>query len=85
MNKTGWGVNSGNVIFTYITSHNSQEKVDYDFFFLNYRWVTNNDSFAPDDPCFFCDACFRMLHYDSEGNKLGEFLAYPYVDPGTFN
>uniref|UniRef100_G1PWC9 snRNA-activating protein complex subunit 3 n=1 Tax=Myotis lucifugus TaxID=59463 RepID=G1PWC9_MYOLU len=49
------------------------------------RWVTNNDSFAPDDPCFFCDACFRMLHYDSEGNKLGEFLAYPYVDPGTFN
>ncbi|XP_036987964.2 snRNA-activating protein complex subunit 3 isoform X2 [Artibeus jamaicensis] len=49
------------------------------------RWVTNNDSFAPDDPCFFCDVCFRMLHYDSEGNKLGEFLAYPYVDPGTFN
>ncbi|XP_045325630.1 snRNA-activating protein complex subunit 3 isoform X2 [Leopardus geoffroyi] len=49
------------------------------------RWVTNNDSFAPEDPCFFCDVCFRMLHYDSEGNKLGEFLAYPYVDPGTFN
>ncbi|XP_040819508.1 snRNA-activating protein complex subunit 3 isoform X2 [Ochotona curzoniae] len=49
------------------------------------RWVTNNDSFAPQDPCFFCDVCFRMLHYDSEGNKLGEFLAYPYVDPGTFN
>ncbi|XP_073907915.1 snRNA-activating protein complex subunit 3 isoform X2 [Castor canadensis] len=49
------------------------------------RWVTNNDSFAPEDPCFFCDICFRMLHYDSEGNKLGEFLAYPYVDPGTFN
>ncbi|XP_050013427.1 snRNA-activating protein complex subunit 3 [Alexandromys fortis] len=49
------------------------------------RWVTNNDTFAPEDPCFFCDVCFRMLHYDSEGNKLGEFLAYPYVDPGTFN
>ncbi|XP_072512138.1 snRNA-activating protein complex subunit 3 [Notamacropus eugenii] len=49
------------------------------------RWVTNNDCFAPEDPCFFCDVCFRMLHYDSEGNKLGEFLAYPYVDPGTFN
>ncbi|GAB5579794.1 snRNA-activating protein complex subunit 3 isoform X1 [Prionailurus iriomotensis] len=49
------------------------------------EWVTNNDSFAPEDPCFFCDVCFRMLHYDSEGNKLGEFLAYPYVDPGTFN
>ncbi|KAM7166101.1 snRNA-activating protein complex subunit 3 isoform 3-T4 [Macrochelys suwanniensis] len=49
------------------------------------RWVTNEDSLAPEDPCFFCDVCFRMLHYDAEGNKLGEFLAYPYVDPGTFN
>ncbi|NXL34527.1 SNPC3 protein, partial [Glaucidium brasilianum] len=49
------------------------------------RWVTNNDSLAPEDPCFFCDVCFRMLHYDTEGNKLGEFLAYPYVDPGIFS
>ncbi|CAH2293755.1 snRNA-activating complex subunit 3 [Pelobates cultripes] len=49
------------------------------------KWVTNEDSLAPDDPCFFCDVCFRMLHYDTEGNKLGTFLAYPYVDPGTFN
>ncbi|NXT63694.1 SNPC3 protein, partial [Chaetops frenatus] len=49
------------------------------------RWVTNRDSLAPVDPCFFCDVCFRMLHYDAEGNKLGEFLAYPYVDPGIFN
>uniref|UniRef100_H3AL38 snRNA-activating protein complex subunit 3 n=1 Tax=Latimeria chalumnae TaxID=7897 RepID=H3AL38_LATCH len=49
------------------------------------RWVTNNDSFAPEDPCFFCDTCFRMLHYDKDDNKLGEFLAFPYVDPGIFN
>ncbi|XP_041075219.1 snRNA-activating protein complex subunit 3 isoform X2 [Polyodon spathula] len=49
------------------------------------RWVTNDDCFAPADPCYFCDLCFRMLHYDSDGNKLGEFLAYPYVDPGIFN
>ncbi|XP_064902243.1 snRNA-activating protein complex subunit 3 isoform X2 [Columba livia] len=49
------------------------------------RWVTNEDSLAPEDPCFFCDVCFRMLHYDAEGNKLGDFLAYPYVDPGIFN
>ncbi|XP_025057046.1 snRNA-activating protein complex subunit 3 isoform X1 [Alligator sinensis] len=54
-------------------------------YFETYRWVTNEDSLAPEDPCFFCDVCFRMLHYDAEGNKLGEFLAYPYVDPGTFN
>ncbi|XP_003216487.3 snRNA-activating protein complex subunit 3 isoform X1 [Anolis carolinensis] len=49
------------------------------------RWVTNEDSLAPQDPCFFCDVCFQMLHYDEQGNKLGEFLAYPYVDPGIFN
>ncbi|XP_041436039.1 snRNA-activating protein complex subunit 3 isoform X2 [Xenopus laevis] len=49
------------------------------------RWVTVNDEHAPDDPCFFCDVCFKMLHYDTDGNKLGEFLAHPYVDPGIFN
>ncbi|XP_072009089.1 snRNA-activating protein complex subunit 3 isoform X3 [Engystomops pustulosus] len=49
------------------------------------KWVTNQDSLAPDDPCFFCDVCFKMLHYDTEGNKLGDFLAYVYVDHGTFN
>nr|XP_033775027.1 snRNA-activating protein complex subunit 3 [Geotrypetes seraphini] len=48
------------------------------------RWVTNNDSFASDDPSLFCDVCFKMLHYDAQGNKLGHFLAYPYVDPGIF-
>ncbi|XP_048360218.1 snRNA-activating protein complex subunit 3 [Sphaerodactylus townsendi] len=49
------------------------------------RWVTNDDSLAPQDPSFFCDTCFQMLHYDADGNKLGQFLAYPYVDPGIFN
>ncbi|KAM9769912.1 snRNA-activating protein complex subunit 3 [Menidia menidia] len=49
------------------------------------RWYTTNDQFAPCDPCLFCDKCFRMLHYDADGNKLGEFLAYPYVDRGAFN
>lgn len=49
------------------------------------RWTTTNDEFAPSDPCLFCDKCFRMLHYDSQGNKLGSFLAYPYIDRGAFN
>ncbi|KAA8594713.1 snRNA-activating protein complex subunit 3 [Etheostoma spectabile] len=49
------------------------------------RWFTTNDQFAPSDPCLFCDKCFRMLHYDAQGNKLGDFLAYPFVDPGAFN
>uniref|UniRef100_A0A8C4N2E2 snRNA-activating protein complex subunit 3 n=1 Tax=Eptatretus burgeri TaxID=7764 RepID=A0A8C4N2E2_EPTBU len=49
------------------------------------RWVTNEDELAPVDPCFFCDMCFRMLHYDSEGKKLAEFFAFPFVDPGVFS
>ncbi|XP_059903545.1 snRNA-activating protein complex subunit 3 [Gadus macrocephalus] len=49
------------------------------------RWLTSNDQYAPCDPCLFCDKCFRLLHYDDQGNKLGDFLAYPYVDPGAFN
>ncbi|XP_016890589.1 snRNA-activating protein complex subunit 3 isoform X2 [Cynoglossus semilaevis] len=49
------------------------------------RWFTKNDQFAPSDPCLFCEKCFRMLHYDSEGKKLGNFVAYPYVDRGAFN
>uniref|UniRef100_A0A9J8C7U2 snRNA-activating protein complex subunit 3 n=2 Tax=Cyprinus carpio TaxID=7962 RepID=A0A9J8C7U2_CYPCA len=49
------------------------------------RWITTSDAFAPTDPCLFCDQCFRMFHYDDKGNKLGDFLAYAYVDPGTFN
>ncbi|KAM3833956.1 snRNA-activating protein complex subunit 3 [Diretmus argenteus] len=49
------------------------------------RWLTTNDRFAPSEPCLFCDKCFRMLHYDSKGNKLGDFLCYSYVDPGAFN
>ncbi|XP_030644073.1 snRNA-activating protein complex subunit 3 [Chanos chanos] len=49
------------------------------------RWVTTNDALAPMNPCLFCDQCFRMFHYDKDGNKLGDFKAYSYVDPGAFN
>ncbi|XP_046691356.1 snRNA-activating protein complex subunit 3 isoform X2 [Silurus meridionalis] len=49
------------------------------------RWITTNDAVAPMDPCLYCDQCFRLLHYDRDGNKLGDFQAYAYVDPGAFN
>lgn len=49
------------------------------------RWFTTGDRFAPSDPCLFCNKCFRMLHYDAEGKKLGEFQAFPFVDRGAFN
>ncbi|KAG7333652.1 hypothetical protein KOW79_002059 [Hemibagrus wyckioides] len=49
------------------------------------RWITTKDALAPMDPCLYCDQCFRLLHYDQHGNKLGDFQAYAYVDPGAFN
>ncbi|TRY97447.1 hypothetical protein DNTS_008194 [Danionella cerebrum] len=49
------------------------------------RWITTNDALAPSDPCLFCDQCFRIFHYDNQGKKLGDFQAYAYVDPATYN
>ncbi|XP_066535742.1 snRNA-activating protein complex subunit 3 [Hoplias malabaricus] len=49
------------------------------------RWITMNNALAPMEPCLFCDQCFRKFHYDEHGNKLGDFQAYAYVDPGAFN
>ncbi|XP_022541684.2 snRNA-activating protein complex subunit 3 [Astyanax mexicanus] len=49
------------------------------------RWITTNDPHAPSEPCLYCDQCFRSLHYDEQGNKLGDFNAFAYVDPGAFN
>ncbi|XP_021365620.1 snRNA-activating protein complex subunit 3-like isoform X2 [Mizuhopecten yessoensis] len=44
------------------------------------RWLTYGSEHAPDDPSFFCDQCFRALHYDKDGKKLGDFKAYKYFD-----
>lgn len=43
-------------------------------------WLTRENQFAPCDPAFFCDKCFRMLHYDKDGRKLGTFKAWPHTD-----
>ena len=45
-----------------------------------YRWVTQNSEHTPENPCFFCDQCFRALHYDENGDKLGSFEAYRFFD-----
>ncbi|XP_014661754.1 PREDICTED: snRNA-activating protein complex subunit 3-like [Priapulus caudatus] len=46
----------------------------------NARWVTYDDCLCSQSPAFFCDACFRELHYDSSGTKLGPFTAYRFYD-----
>lgn len=49
------------------------------------KWMTRNDSFTPSEPSYQCDTCFRMLHYDEDGKKLGSFEAYPYMDAAIFS
>ncbi|XP_069137305.1 snRNA-activating protein complex subunit 3-like [Argopecten irradians] len=44
------------------------------------RWLTYGSQHAPDDPSFFCDQCFRALHYDKDGKKIGSFKAYKFFD-----
>ncbi|CAH1796287.1 unnamed protein product [Owenia fusiformis] len=44
------------------------------------KWVVKESPLAPDDPCFFCDTCFRALHYDRNNKKVVQFKAYPFFD-----
>jgi len=44
------------------------------------KWVTFGNKKLPEDPFFFCDACFHMFNYDEEGRKKSSFKAYPYLD-----
>ncbi|KAL5481985.1 hypothetical protein EMCRGX_G022263 [Ephydatia muelleri] len=41
-------------------------------------WVTYDDDLAPQCPCFYCNDCFRKLHYTTEGRKACKFKAFPY-------
>lgn len=43
-------------------------------------WVTRHDELAAEDPAFYCDSCFKLLHYAEDGSKLCNFRAYPYFD-----
>lgn len=43
------------------------------------RYVTYNDRMATEDPFFYCEHCYRPLHYDYEGRVLySDFEVFPY-------
>ncbi|KAH7816924.1 putative snRNA-activating protein complex subunit 3-like protein [Monocercomonoides exilis] len=43
------------------------------------RYVTYQDRMATEDPFFFCEHCYRPLHYDFEGRVLyNDFEVFPY-------
>lgn len=41
--------------------------------------VTYQNRLVLYNPCFLCEECFGMLHYDEDGNVLDDdFLVFPY-------
>ena len=43
-------------------------------------WVTTDNDRVPEDPYFFCNECFFGFNYTFDGQKLGNFKAFEYVD-----
>ncbi|CAF0734946.1 unnamed protein product [Didymodactylos carnosus] len=42
------------------------------------KWLVRDSPIIPDDPCLLCERCFKACHYDKDGNKVGQFLAYHF-------
>lgn len=42
------------------------------------KLVTVNDKWAGENPCYFCDACYYMLHYANESLLYPDFSVYDY-------
>lgn len=41
--------------------------------------ITYGDTLAPSSPCFFCEQCYYMLHYNADGSLLyNDFKVYEY-------
>ncbi|XP_014784368.2 snRNA-activating protein complex subunit 3, partial [Octopus bimaculoides] len=47
------------------------------------RWMTEGSVNSLEDPSFYCQVCFRSIHYDQNGKKIGNFKAYKYFDSHT--
>lgn len=43
-------------------------------------WMTTGSKRDPEDPCFYCDKCLHLFHYDKDGKKIGDFVLNHYVD-----
>lgn len=42
--------------------------------------VTVDDKWAADNPCYFCDDCYYLLHHSDDGSLLySDFSAYDHM------
>jgi len=43
------------------------------------KWLTYNDKYSLEDPSFYCDQCFKQLHYSKDGSLIySDFEVYSY-------
>ena len=43
-------------------------------------WVTHNDRNAPSNPAFWCEDCYRQMHYSEEGYAYyTDYTAFYYM------
>ena len=40
--------------------------------------MTYDDKEAPATPCFWCEECYVMMHYDEQGNLLYDHKVFRY-------
>ncbi|KAJ1659814.1 hypothetical protein IWQ61_001152 [Dispira simplex] len=43
------------------------------------EFVTINDVYSGESPCFFCQTCYNLFHYDQDGKLLYEYQVFPYM------
>lgn len=41
--------------------------------------MTVDDKWAPENPCYFCDLCYYMLHYVNGSLLYDDFSVYDYL------
>ncbi|XP_041370612.1 snRNA-activating protein complex subunit 3-like [Gigantopelta aegis] len=44
------------------------------------RWMVEKSHLTPDSPNFLCNVCFKMLLYDKNNKKIGNFEAKKFFD-----
>ncbi|KAJ8299842.1 hypothetical protein KUTeg_022589 [Tegillarca granosa] len=64
--------------YPYVYQH--QGNCEHIIVISDVRWMVYNSEYAPENPCFMCDQCFKALHYDKDDCKIGDFQAYRYFD-----
>jgi len=42
------------------------------------KYVTKNDPLSPENPCFYCEQCYRPFHCKSDGTLQHDYEEYYY-------